>query len=300
VPAGRVLTEPRLRIASAPVTSTEKAGLADFHTNWDAYRNDYAAVLEAAKRGDEAAAKRAYFGAAAGAYAGVDGDLAKLSHIQRDQSKALNGDIRETFSSARTITLVVLALALLAGAALAFFTARGIKRDVHQLITRFRSLDAHDLISLTGGLGAVAGGGPQSYNDMRAEIATVRGEVARSAGGVSAASEQMAATSDESGIVTTIAGLAEQTNLLALTAAIEAAREIFRLVAEIQHETQQVVGVVAEGTRRTEDGVATIERVFASTQETSASAEEIAASAQSLSGTAQELDALVRRFMLTV
>ena len=42
-------------------------------------------------------------------------------------------------------------------------------------------------------------GGLQSYNDMRAELATVMGEVARNAGSVSAASEQMAATSDESG-----------------------------------------------------------------------------------------------------
>ena len=63
-------------------------------------------------------------------YAAVDGDLAALSHIQRDESKALNGDIHDTFSSARTITLVVLVLALLAGAALAFFIARGIKRGV--------------------------------------------------------------------------------------------------------------------------------------------------------------------------
>ena len=112
---------------------------------------------------------------------------------------------------------------------IAYLIARGIKRGVDQLITRFRSLDEHDLTSLADGLGAVAKGdlrvtvaqstepiehygtdeigvlsetfnamltkihgGLQSYNDMRAELADVMGEVSRGAGSVSAASQQMA------------------------------------------------------------------------------------------------------------
>ena len=112
--------------------------------------------------------------------------------------------------------------------------------------------------------------------------------VAAASASVGAAIEDLSTRSEKiGGIVTTITGLAEQTNLLALNAAIEAARageqgrgfavvaeevrklaeesqraaaEIETLIGEMQEQTRQVVGVVADGAARTDEGVATVER----------------------------------------
>src|SRR6201999_2858592 len=111
-------------------------------------------------------------------------------------------------------------------------------------------------------------------------------QVSESSARVGAAIEDLAARSQQiGGIVDTITGIAEQTNLLALNAAIEAARageqgrgfavvaeegrklaeessgaagQISELIDQIQSETQSVVAVVADGARRTQDGVETV------------------------------------------
>ncbi|NUT56236.1 MAG: methyl-accepting chemotaxis protein [Thermoleophilia bacterium] len=221
---------------STELVAAEERGLASYHPRWDAYRKAYRAVLDAAARGDVESAKKHYFAAAAPLYGKVDADLAALGRVNQSEAKALNADIAGKYRSSRAVTLVVLLLALVAGAGLAFLVARGIKTGVSQLLARFRRLHEEDLTALGEGLGAVAQGdltvavdpvtepigtygfdeigdlsrtfdamleqihgGLESYNEMRRELGVVMSEVARGAGTVSSASVQMASTSDETG-----------------------------------------------------------------------------------------------------
>jgi methyl-accepting chemotaxis protein len=149
--------------------------------------------------------------------------------------------------------------------------------------------------------------------------------VAASSQRVGEAIQELSQRSQQIGaIVDTITGIAEQTNLLALNAAIEAARageqgrgfavvaeevrklaeesqeaagQIAGLIGEIQAETERAVSVVADGAKRTDDGVATVDRtrdafeaIGAAVADMSARVGEIAVAVQQISADAQRAE----------
>jgi methyl-accepting chemotaxis protein len=147
--------------------------------------------------------------------------------------------------------------------------------------------------------------------------------VADSSAEVASAIEDLSARSEQiGGIVDTITGIAEQTNLLALNAAIEAARageqgrgfavvaeevrklaeesqdaagQISGLIGEIQAETKKVVGVVAEGAKRTEDGVATVEQAREAFEQIGAAVEAVSARVVDIASAVEEISSEAAR-----
>jgi methyl-accepting chemotaxis protein len=148
-------------------------------------------------------------------------------------------------------------------------------------------------------------------------------QVAETSAQVGTAIEELSAKSEQiGGIVETITGIAEQTNLLALNAAIEAARageqgrgfavvaeevrklaeesqsaagQISGLIGEIQGQTQAVVGVVAQASRRTEDGVATVERTREAFEVIGTAVEEMATRVGEIAAAVEQISAEAAR-----
>ena len=174
--------------------------------------------------------------------AAFDATSAAIDKWRSDNVAWANAKLKSndsTYSSAKTLGIVLLALAVLLGLGIAFVVSRSIKSAIDVVLDRLTSLRDKCATNLKAGIEALAQGdltfpvkavtapienpskdelgqlavavngvrdrfeaGIEAYNQTRTNLSQLVGEVSGSAGQVSAASQEMAATSEESGKAT--------------------------------------------------------------------------------------------------
>ena len=223
---------------SAFTNATDRQMWQSASTEWAAYTKQ-ATQLEAVGRNGVSAAAVNLIHASDGPYTQLSGTL---STWMNDNIKWANEQVKSnasTFSSAKTIGIVLLTILALVAIAIAFLVSRSIKRNVDVVLERLSSLRDKCATNLKAGIEALAHGdltfpvkavtqsienpskdelgqvaaavngvrdrfeaGIEAYNQTRANLSEIVGQVSGSAGQVSAASQQMASTSEESGRAT--------------------------------------------------------------------------------------------------
>jgi len=223
---------------SAFTNATDRQLWQSASTEWAAYTKQ-TTQLEAVGRNGVSAAVVNLIHASDGPYTQLSGTL---STWMNDNIKWANEQVKSnasTFSSAKTIGIVLLTILALVAIAIAFLVSRSIKRSVDVVLERLSSLRDKCATNLKAGIEALAHGdltfpvkavtqpienpskdelgqvaaavngvrdrfeaGIEAYNQTRANLSEIVGQVSGSAGQVSAASQQMASTSEESGRAT--------------------------------------------------------------------------------------------------
>jgi methyl-accepting chemotaxis protein len=250
------------------------------------------------------------------ALTGLQKTIATTADAQRD-------DAHSTFTSARTMLLILLAVALILGASLSFLLVRSIRRGVVAVVERLDSLKNHDTADLRKGLDRMAEGdltepiaastapiekwsrdeigdiaqavnavrdntvaSVDAYNSTRGALGEMIGEVSTVAGTVASSTQQMAATSEE-------AGRAVGEIAHAVTDVASGAERQVRMVEDARHASQETAEAAAEAHSLASGGTQAAEKASAAMESVRASSGEAAAAIQALAAKSDEIGGIV-------
>ena len=224
------------RISKTLVTPQAKAESQELREDMKAYEAERARALEIADReGGEAgyAYNKAKVVPAHEAVAeSFDALYASKVKVGADYAH----EIESTYTSRRTLSIILIAIAFVGGLAVAFLIARSIRLSVRDILDRLGSLRDHCTAELQSGLRAMADGdltqsatpvtkpieritrdelgdaasavndirdatvaSVEAYNDTRDALSGMINEVSQTAASVATASKEVASTSEESG-----------------------------------------------------------------------------------------------------
>jgi methyl-accepting chemotaxis protein len=227
--------------ASKRFSAEDKAVLEQLLTDQQAFRTAREPIIQLALAGDDGEATRRMRRELDPLGQQMVDSYAKLFDLQVREAGAGNTAIKATSSSQRTLTLVLLAVAILSGAAVAFFIARGISNGIKRMLAAAVQIGAGDLtvdvsdVRSKDEIGDMAVAFQRMGEKLRETIA----QVSASANVLASASQQMASTSEEAGrAVTEIANAVSDV-------ATGAERQV-RMVEQSQQAAVEVANAVQE------------------------------------------------------
>jgi methyl-accepting chemotaxis protein len=254
-------------------TAADKARLTQVQTDWNAYVAKTSAFEALSSRNQDTQAKKV-----------LDGGIASWTSFQHglDSWLALNntlaaGELKSassTQTTALTIILVLLAVAFVLGAAIAFVISRGISSSVTAMVAAAEQLGGGDLTveldtTKADELGDLARGFQKMVVSLREVLVKVRGV----SEGLSASSEEMASTSEEAGravgeianAVSEVASGAER-QVRMVESARTAADEVGRAVSESAASAQETAAVASHAREVAEQGIVAAEQAGSAMQ----------------------------------
>jgi methyl-accepting chemotaxis protein len=277
---------------------------------WEDYLRLSADAITASAAGDDQQALATLNGDAGQVFRAAAASNERWTAFNTAAATARVEDAAGAASSARTAMIVLAAIGLLIGAAVAFLVTRGIKRGVDAVLDRLGSLRDRDVTDLSGGLRSFAEGdltvdvvpatepirdhgtdeigqvasavnsirektleSVTAYGAARESLRQMIGQVSDTAGALSASSEEMASTSEEAG---------------------KAVGEIASAVSDVAQGAERQVRVVQSAREATEEVSAAVQQSAASAQETAQAAEEARGTAREGVAAAESATAAMR------
>jgi methyl-accepting chemotaxis protein len=244
------------RLASANtllLEPEEQRMLAELHDRIEAYRSarrEYLSLPEEEAQAFSASTLRPQADKISEIFQSLFDDAVKDAGTDRR-------NIAATARSSRTLSIIAIVFAIVSGLAISLWISSRIQRSVAVIVDRLESLRRYCTTDLREALTAVARGDltvtvtpatpdlSRTTNDEIGEIADAVAQIrANTVASVEAYNDMRAQLAE---VIGELAGSA-------------AAAQISDLIRQMQSETSKVVDVVAEGAKRTEESVGTVER----------------------------------------
>ena len=254
----------------------------------------------------------------------IQASLNRLIAVNRNEARRASKDIAAATRSSRTLTIVLLTLAVLLGIGIALVTVRQIVREVKRIIDRTAAIERAARERLSTGLEALANGdltvkleagtpplkdfardelgqimrqvegvrnviveGYGQYNRAVDKLRQLVGEVSSTATSVGDSSQQMAATSDETGRAT--AEIAS-----AIEHVAQGAERQVQVIADALRAADDVAQAVAHSAENAEQAAAAGARARESAQDGVAAAEQATAAMQSVRDSSEAVTSAIR------